>query len=132
MVNVVQIAKAPGSVHERRDLSLLTSKYMHGHGISFFLGFFPQFSLPWELASHVESVYTPTGSSSVVSLGCSCSSAPTGRPTCPGPSALACKSFQSIFAAAACCLRTINHLLLSSPLPGRYISTVSLRFAGST
>lgn len=69
--------------------------------------------LPWEHVSRVELDYTPTGYSSAVSSECSCSSAPTGRPMCPGPSTLACKSFQSILAAAGGCIND----QASAPLP---------------
>lgn len=122
----------PGLVHNRRD-SYLFLQLIACMAVMFnFWGvFFSQFLLLWELVSHVELDYTPTGSSSVVSLGCSCSSAPTGRPTCPGPCALACKSFRPISRSCRWLFR-INQssaLLLS---PGRYISTVSLGFAGST
>lgn len=75
--------------------------------------FYLQSLFPWEHASHVELDYTPTGYSSAVSSGCSCSSAPTGRPMCPGPSTLACKSFQSILAAAGGCFND----QASAPLP---------------
>lgn len=47
--------------------------------------------LPSERASHVGSVDSQTGYSSVDLLGCSCSSVPTGRLMCPGLCASACK-----------------------------------------
>ena len=45
---------------------------------------------PLGRAFRAESDGTQTGCSSVASLGCSCSSVPTGRPTCLGHSASAC------------------------------------------
>lgn len=90
-----------------------TSMHVVFHFVCLFVFFYLQSLFPWEHASHVELDYTPTGYSSAVSSGCSCSSAPTGRPMCPGPSTLACKSFQSILAAAGGCFND----QASAPLP---------------
>lgn len=102
----------PGSVHERRACCLFFLQICTWFFI-LSVCLYLQSLLPWEHVSRVELDYTPTGYSSAVSSGCSCSSAPTGRPMCPGPSTLACKSFQSILAAAGGCIND----QASAPLP---------------
>lgn len=99
----------------REELVVFFSTSMHVvfHFVCLFAFFYLQSLLPWEHVSRVELDYTPTGYSSAVSSECSCSSAPTGRPMCPGPSTLACKSFQSILAAAGGCIND----QASAPLP---------------